>query len=65
MKTFQNFSIVQGWLKTAETLYDPFGEDDEDIQINQILDRHLRFKTENFYEIKYFLTVCLELVFNM
>ena len=31
-----------GWLKTAETLYDPFGEDDEDFDINELLDRHLR-----------------------
>ena len=29
-----------GWLKTAETMYDPFGEDDEDLEITALLDRH-------------------------
>ena len=34
-------------MKTAETLYDPFGEDDEDFDINELLDRHLRsYKNE-------------------
>ena len=28
-----------GWIKVAETLLNPFGEDDEDFQINYLIDR--------------------------
>ena len=29
-------------MKTAETMYDPFGEDEEDFNICDLLERHLR-----------------------
>ena len=34
--------LFAGWLKTAETMYDPFGEDEEDFNICDLLERHLR-----------------------
>jgi len=36
------FLFIFGWLRVAETLYNPFGEDDEDFELNEILDRHFR-----------------------
>ena len=31
-----------GWIKVAETLLNPFGEDDEDFQINYLIDRNVQ-----------------------
>ena len=31
-----------GWIKVAEMLLNPFGEDDEDFQINYLIDRNLQ-----------------------
>ena len=31
-----------GWLKVAEALLNPFGEDDEDFDTNWMVDRHLQ-----------------------
>ena len=44
---FPFFTIVEflsyvGWVKVAETLLNPFGEDDEDFEINYIIDRNLQ-----------------------
>ncbi|CAL8087965.1 unnamed protein product [Calicophoron daubneyi] len=36
--TFIQFVIYVGWLKVAETLVNPMGEDDEDIDINEVID---------------------------
>lgn len=36
------FLFYFGWLKVAQTLYNPFGEDDEDFQLNDLIQRHLR-----------------------
>ena len=40
-------SNTKGWLKTAETMYDPFGEDEEDYNICDLLERHLRSTWES------------------
>ncbi|BFZ25610.1 hypothetical protein BsWGS_28650 [Bradybaena similaris] len=42
---FPGFTILQflfymGWLKVAEQMINPFGEDDDDFDINWLLDRH-------------------------
>ena len=36
------FLFFFGWLKVAQTLYNPFGEDDEDFQLNDLIQRHLQ-----------------------
>ena len=36
------FLFFFGWLRVAETLYNPFGEDDEDFELNELLNRHFR-----------------------
>ena len=31
-----------GWIKVAETLLNPFGNDDEDFNVNYLIDRNLQ-----------------------
>ncbi|ESO83363.1 hypothetical protein LOTGIDRAFT_236683 [Lottia gigantea] len=38
--TMLQFFFYMGWLKVAEQLINPFGEDDDDYEINWLLDRH-------------------------
>lgn len=40
--TIIEFLSYLGWIKVAETLLNPFGEDDEDFQINYLIDRNLQ-----------------------
>ena len=36
------FLFYFGWLRVAETLYNPFGEDDDDFALEELINRHVK-----------------------
>lgn len=44
---FVEFFCIMGWIKVAETLLNPFGDDDEDFGVNYIIDRNLQVRWYN------------------
>ena len=42
------FICYMGWIKVAETLLNPFGEDDEDFQINYLIDRNVQVRLTKY-----------------
>jgi hypothetical protein len=40
--TILQFIFYMGWLKVAEALMNPFGEDDDDFDVNSMIDRNLQ-----------------------
>ena len=44
--TILEFISYFGWIKVAESLLNPFGDDDEDFQINYLIDRNFQVSCE-------------------
>ena len=58
--TLVQFFCYMGWTKVAETLLNPFGDDDEDFQVNYLIDRNLQVNQKylNILELIEFSNIC-------
>ena len=57
------FAFYVGWLKVAETLINPFGEDDDDFELNYLIDRHVQVSASlRIYILIHFRQLMLGLV---
>lgn len=39
--TMIQFTVYVGWMKVAEALLNPLGEDDDDLECNYVIDKNL------------------------
>ena len=60
--TLVEFFCYFGWIKVAETLLNPFGNDDEDFKINYLIDRNLQVCTFKNIFLKKLLYHCTGLI---
>lgn len=51
--TVLQFIFYMGWLKVAEAMLNPFGEDDDDFECNFLLDKNLTVRFRFHYDGKY------------
>ena len=50
--TILQFLFYMGWLKVAESLLNPFGEDDDDFELNWLIDRNLQVNILNYNHVR-------------
>ena len=50
--TILQFFFYMGLLKVAEQLINPFGDDDEDFELNWLVDRHMKVRNLNLGHLK-------------
>lgn len=47
--TVFQFFFYMGWLKVAESIMNPLGEDDDDFEVNYLIERNLQVRWEQIF----------------
>ena len=48
--TFVEFLCIMGWIKVSETMLNPFGDDDVDINVTYLINRNLQVVADRNYK---------------